>query len=144
VAAGKSRRERLAAHRIDPVCKACHEQMDPPGLALENYDGVGQFRTMENGAPIEPSVTLADGTHFENPQELAQIIAKDPALPRCVAQHLFTYGMGRAPRTDSDFDAAMVDSATKSFTDQGQLFPKLVEALVLSDAFRTREDEAVQ
>lgn len=141
-AAGTSRRERLAAHRIDPVCKACHDQMDPPGLALENYDGVGQFRTMDSGVPIDPSGTLADGTAFANPQELAQIIAKDPALPRCVAQHLFTYGVGRAPRDDSNFDIAMVDAATKSFTEQGQLFPKLVEALITSDAFRTREDEA--
>jgi hypothetical protein len=141
-AAGKSRRDRLAAHRVDPVCKACHDQMDPLGLGLENYDGVGQFRTVDSGVPIDPSGTLADGTGFQNPQELAQIIAKDPALPRCVAQHLFTYGLGRAPRDDSNFDAAMVDSATKSFTEQGQLFPKLVEALVLSDAFRTREDEA--
>ena len=143
-AAGKSRRDRLAAHRIDPVCKACHEQMDPPGLALENYDGVGQFRTMDSGVPIDPSGMLADGTSFRTPQELAQIIAKDPALPRCVAQHLFTYGLGRAPRDNSNFDIAMVDAATKSFTEQGQLFPKLVEALITSDAFRTREDEAAQ
>jgi hypothetical protein len=75
---------------------------------------------------------------------LAQIIAKDPALPRCVAQHLFTYGLGRAPRADSNFDTATVDAATKSFSDAGQLFPKLIEALVMSDAFRTREDEAAQ
>ena len=59
-----------------------------------------------------------------------------------MAQHLFTYGVGRAPRDDSNFDIAMVDAATKSFTEQGQLFPKLVEALITSDAFRTREDEA--
>ena len=44
-------------------------------MALENYDGVGQFRTMDSGVPIDPSGTLADGTAFTNPQELAQIIA---------------------------------------------------------------------
>jgi hypothetical protein len=143
-ATGKSRRERLAAHRVDPVCKGCHDHMDPLGLALENYDGVGQFRTMDSGVAIDPSGTLVDGTSFKTPQELAQIIAKDPALPRCVAQHLFTYGLGRAPRDDSNFDIATVDAATKSFTEQGQLFPKLVEALITSDAFRTREDEAAQ
>ncbi len=141
-ASGKSRRERLAAHRVDAVCKGCHDQMDPLGLSLENYDGVGQFRTMDSGVPIDPSGTLADGSNFKTPQELAQIIAKDPALPRCVAQHLFTYGLGRAPRGGSSFDDATVDAATKSFADAGQLFPKLIEALVMSDAFRQREDEA--
>jgi hypothetical protein len=115
--------------------------MDPLGLALENYDGIGQFRSMDAGLPIDPSGTLADGTSFTTPQQLAGIIAKDPALPRCVAQHLFIYGLGRAPRSDSNFDSAVLDAATKSFDDAGQNFPKLIQALVMSDAFRKREDE---
>ncbi len=141
-ASGTSRRDRLAAHRVEPVCKSCHDLMDPLGLSLENYDGIGQFRTMDSGVPIDPSGTLADGTSFKTPQELSQVIAKDPALPRCVAQHLFTYGLGRAPRAGSGFDEAAVDSTTKSFVDAGQRFPQLIEALVMSDAFRQREDEA--
>ena len=141
-ASGQSRRDRLAAHRVEAICKTCHDLMDPLGLGLENYDGIGQFRTMDSGVPIDASGTLADGTSFKTPQELGQLIAKDPALPRCVAQQLFTYGLGRAPRSGSGFDAAAVDSTTKSFTDAGQLFPKLIEALVMSDAFRQREDEA--
>jgi hypothetical protein len=141
-ATGQTRRERLAAHRIEPICKSCHDQMDPLGLALENYDGIGQYRSLDNGAAIDPSGVLQDGTSFKTPQELAGIIAKDPALPRCVAQHLFTYGLGRAPRSDSNFDSAVVDATTKSFSDAGQLLPKLLEALVKSDAFRKREDEA--
>jgi hypothetical protein len=141
-ATGQTRRERLAAHRIEPVCKSCHDQMDPLGLALENYDGIGQYRSLDNGAAIDPSGVLQDGTSFKTPQELAGLIAKDPALPRCVAQHLFTYGLGRAPRSDSNFDSAVVDATTKSFSDAGQLLPKLIEALVKSDAFRKREDEA--
>jgi hypothetical protein len=143
-ATGKSRRERLAAHRIEPTCKACHDQMDPLGLALENYDGIGQFRTTDSGVPIDPSGTLSDGTSFATPQQLAGIIAKDPALPRCVARHLFTYGLGRSLRSDSDLDSAMLDQATQSFVGGGQLLPKLIEAIVMSDVFRKREDEAAQ
>ena len=139
---GKSRRERLEAHRIEPTCKTCHMEMDPLGLALENYDGVGQYRTMESGVPVDPSGALPDGRTFQTPQELAQLIAQDPALPRCLASHLFTYGLGRAPRTDVNFDSQAIDVITKSFSDAGQLLPKLVDALVASDAFRTREDEA--
>jgi hypothetical protein len=97
---------------------------------------------MENGVAIDPSGMLADGTTFSTPQQLAGIIAQNPALPRCVAQHLFTYGLGRAPRSGSDFDSAVLDAAGKSFADAGQLFPKLVDAIVASDAFRKREDEA--
>jgi hypothetical protein len=143
-ATGKSRRERLAAHRIEPTCKACHDLMDPLGLALENYDGIGQFRTTDSGVPIDPSGTLSDGTSFATPQQLAGLIAKDPALPRCVARHLFTYGLGRSLRSDSDLDGAMLDQATQSFVGGGQLLPKLIEAIVMSDVFRKREDEAAQ
>jgi hypothetical protein len=139
---GTSRRERLNAHRVDPVCRSCHEQMDPLGLALENYDGVGAYRTTENGAAIDPSGQLADGTAFSNPQQLAQVIAQDPALPRCLAQHLLTYGLGRAPRSGSGFDSAALDAVSQSFADAGQLFPTLIQAIVTSDAFRQREDEA--
>lgn len=141
-ASGKTRRERLAAHRIEPTCKSCHDMMDPLGLALENYDGVGQFRTMDAGLPIDPSGTLNDGTAFSTPQQLAGIIAKDPALPRCVARHLFTYGLGRSLRADSDFDTAMLEAANQTFSAGGQLLPKLVEAIVMSDVFRKREDQA--
>jgi hypothetical protein len=143
-ATGTSRRERLEAHRIEPTCKTCHVEMDPLGLALENYDGIGQYRTMEAGVPIDPSGALPDGRSFQTPQELAQLIAQDPALPRCLASHVFTYGLGRAPRHDVGFDGQAIDAITKSFTDAGQVLPKLIEALVASDAFRTREDEAAQ
>jgi hypothetical protein len=118
--------------------------MDPLGLALENYDGIGQYRTMDQGVAIDASGTLSDGTSFTTPQQLAGIIAADPALPRCLAKHLFTYALGRAPRPSSNFDSAMLDNVTKSFVDAGQLVPKLLDALVSSDAFRTREDEAAQ
>jgi hypothetical protein len=138
---GKTRRERLEAHRIEPVCKSCHQLMDPPGLALEQYDGIGAYRTADNGAPIDPSGQLAEGAAFAGPDELARLIAQDPALPRCVAQHLLTYGLGRAPRVDSNFDTAVLDSVAKAFVDSGQLFPKLALAIATSDAFRSREDE---
>ena len=70
------------------------------------------------------------------------VVAANPELPRCVAKHLLTYGLGRAVRPESDFDRATLDAVTKSFIDSGQLFPKLVEAIATSESFRTREDEA--
>ncbi len=141
---GQSRRERLAAHRAMPVCKSCHDLMDPLGLALENYDGVGHYRTLDQGVPIDPSGTLVTGESFADPQALAAILAQDPALPRCLSRHVFTYGLGRGPRLGSAFDEAAIDAATKTFTDSGQRLPQLVEAVVMSDAFRKREDEAAK
>ena len=141
---GKSRRERLEAHRIEPTCRTCHAEMDPLGLALENYDGIGQYRSMESGVPVDPSGALPDGRSFQTPQELAQLLAHDPGLPRCLASHMFTYGLGRAPRNDVGFDEQAINAITQSFTDAGQLMPQLISALVSSDAFRTREDEAAQ
>ena len=73
-----------------------------------------------------------------------QLLAQDPGLPRCLANHMFTYGLGRAPRHDVGFDQQAIDAIAKSFADAGQLMPKLIEAIVTSDAFRTREDEAAQ
>ena len=142
--AGQSRRERLAAHRINPVCKSCHDSMDPLGLALEQYDGVGAYRTTDNGVPIDPSGQLSSGETFANAQQLASILAQDPALPRCVTRYLFTYGLGRAPRVGSGFDASTLEAAATGFVTAGQLFPTLVKSLVFSDAFRMREDEVVQ
>ena len=139
--AGQSRRERLASHRINPICKSCHDFMDPLGLGLEQYDGVGAYRTTDQGVPIDPSGQINGGAAFANAQELERALAQDPALPRCVTQFLFTYGMGRAPRVDNGFDTAVLDSASSGFVSAGQAFPALIQAIVESDAFRTREDE---
>jgi hypothetical protein len=142
---GVSRKEQLAGHQTEPICNACHALMDPLGLALEQYDGVGAFRTQDRGKVIDPSGVFKGDTGelpFANPAELAQIIAAAPSVPRCVTEHVFAYGLGRGPRSASDFDSFTLDEVSKAFTASGQLFPKLVEALVTSDAFRKREDEA--
>lgn len=139
--AGLSRRERLEAHKTEAICRGCHELMDPLGLALEQFDGIGAFRTTDAGLPIDTSGVF-DGQAFATPAELAELIANDPALPGCVTQHVLTYGLGRAPREESDFDQFVVGEIGKAFADSGYLFPRLVEAIVTSDLFRKREDEA--
>jgi hypothetical protein len=140
---GVSRKQRLAAHRTDPICASCHTLMDPLGLALEQYDGIGQFRTVDSNVVIDPSGQLPDGTTFSDAVSLEQALADNPAIPSCVAQHVFTYALGRAPRASSSFDATIVAQISKSFTDSGQLFPKLVRSMIDSDVFFKREDEAL-
>lgn len=142
---GMSRKQQLAAHQTQPICAACHSLMDPLGLALEQYDGVGAFRTEDRGVVIEPSGVFkgdSGDVPFAGPAELSQLIAKAPSVSRCVAEHVFAYGVGRGVRSGDEFDSFILEQMGKSFQESGQLFPRLIEAMVTSDVFRKREDEA--
>lgn len=136
----QSRRERLKAHRVETVCAGCHSLMDPLGLSLEQYDGVGAMRTTDNGVAIDTADTFAGLGSFSGPQQLADLIAQSPDYARCITQHVFVYGLGRSQR-DNDYDTSVIDAATQIFVDQGNRFPDLIETLVLSNVFRQRQDE---
>jgi hypothetical protein len=116
--------------------------MDPLGLALEQYDGIGRFRTADNGVTIDPSGQLLDGTVISDAVSLQLALAENPQIAGCVAQHLFTYALGRAPRSSSVFDERTIEQLSKAFNDSGQLFPQLMQAVTRSDVFLKREDEA--
>ncbi|MFZ5890496.1 MAG: DUF1592 domain-containing protein [Myxococcota bacterium] len=136
---GQTRRETLAAHVNEPVCAACHKLMDPPGLALEQYDAVGAFRTQDNNVAIRVDGTLPNGTAFSDAIDMAKKIAATPEFPRCVARHTFIYALGRGDRPSS-MDSDVIDKVTASFISGGQKFPTLLEAIATSDVFRKRQD----
>ena len=71
-----SLRERMELHRTKPECISCHQQMDPLGFALENYDAVGRWRTMDGGSPIDPSGELIGGRKFADVKELKQLLRR--------------------------------------------------------------------
>ena len=72
-------RQRLEAHRANPVCASCHKIMDPMGFALENFDLVGAWRERDGGVPIDSSGQLADGTPLDGPADLRQALLRaDP------------------------------------------------------------------
>jgi len=87
-------RDRLKDHGENPSCAACHLMMDPLGLGLENFDGLGRHRATEQGATIDASGEL-DGVTFDGPEELAAAVAAHPDFPRCIARHLYRYATGR-------------------------------------------------
>ena len=93
----KTQRERVAVHLEDPVCAGCHKITDPMGLALENFDGAGRFRTSENGATIDTSGEL-DGVHFEDAVGLGKALHDSPSLPACLVDRLYSYGSGGAAK----------------------------------------------
>lgn len=89
-------REQLAAHRENPACASCHDRMDPIGFALENFDAVGRWRNFDNGAPIDVTGGLPDGSAFEGVAKLEDGLRARPELfARTLAEKLLTYALGR-------------------------------------------------
>ncbi len=126
----KTARERLKAHATNPVCAGCHKIIDPMGLALENFDGAGAFRTNENGAPIDTSGSL-DGVNFTNAAELGKVLHDNPASSSCLVSRLSSYATGRP----IDTGAPWAQDLMKSFSASGYKLPELIRAIALSDDF---------
>jgi len=92
----KTARQRLQEHATNPVCAGCHKITDPIGLSLEVFDGIGEYRTGENGAPIDTSGDF-EGKKFTGPAGLAQLLHDSPAVPKCLVQRVLEYGIGMQP-----------------------------------------------
>ena len=90
-------REVMEVHRADPLCASCHNRMDPLGLALENYNALGMYRTEEKKQPIDASGKLVTGRTFKDARELKVILKTERKLDfyRCLTEKLMTYALGR-------------------------------------------------
>jgi hypothetical protein len=129
----RTARERLSAHRANPVCAGCHKLTDPIGLALENFDGAGQYRETERGAPIDTSGSL-DGKNFADAVGLAHALHDHPALPTCLVTRLYGYAVGEAPAPGT---ASVTPYFVAQFANQGYKMPDLMRTIALSRAFTT-------
>ncbi len=132
----KTQRERVTVHLEDPVCAGCHKITDPMGLALENFDGAGRFRTSENGATIDTSGEL-DGVHFDDAVGLGKALHDSPALPACLVDRLYSYGSGGAAKPT---DRPLMKYFTAEFAESGYKVPDLLRTIALSDAFQNVSD----
>ncbi|MEI7931625.1 MAG: DUF1592 domain-containing protein [Alphaproteobacteria bacterium] len=124
-------RQRLLAHANNAGCSSCHLLSDPPGLALENFDGLGQYRTTESGQKINTSVEWL-GKSFDGAQGLGRVFRDDPGVPACLVRNMVAYGLGRNPQ---QADKAFVDGQTKAFAANGYKVPALMSAIALSPEF---------
>jgi len=94
-----SLRQRLELHRASPQCASCHRLMDPIGLALENFDHTGKWRSLDGKTAIDASGRLADGTVINGPDELRRaLLTKSDVFVTVLAEKLLTYASGRAMR----------------------------------------------
>jgi hypothetical protein len=126
-------RERLALHRRNPECAACHEQMDPPGLALEGFDGIGAHRSLDNGVPIDTSAEFADQSRVAGAVDLAHRVAADPAFVSCFVQKLSSYANGAARCAP---EAAELLRLQTELGARGLGMRQLVELLVTGERFK--------
>ena len=126
-------REQLAKHREDPGCAACHKVMDPLGLGLENFDGIGRWRDKEEGRDIDASGSLPSGETFSNPLELIRIVQNRREMYfRTVTEKLLTYAIGRGTEY---YDKCAVDKCLEQMKQKNYRFSALVEGIVMSDPF---------
>jgi mono/diheme cytochrome c family protein len=130
-------RERMEEHRKNPACSGCHKLMDPIGLALENFDGIGRWRTAENGIRIDPAATLADGTNVDGPAAVRQAVLRQPEqFVRTMTEMLLTYALGRG--TES-YDMPVVRAIMKDAAKTDYRVSSLVLGIVRSVPFQMRK-----
>ncbi len=123
-------RERLGAHASVPSCAGCHKIMDPIGLALENFDGAGGYRTQESGQPIDPSGVL-DGIPFENAAGLGEAVYKNPAAVSCLVNRLSERALGRQVTSG---EREWLEHLRRDFEDNGYRLLALMEKIASSEA----------
>jgi hypothetical protein len=127
----RTARERLAIHRTNPACAGCHKITDPIGLALENFDGAGQFRATEKGATIDASGSL-NGMDFNDAPGLGQAVHNNPSITSCLVQRIYQYGVGRIADKN---DKAVLGYFEERFAGQQYRFVPLLRDLATSESF---------
>jgi hypothetical protein len=129
-------RERLESHRDNPACQSCHTVIDPLGLALENYNSIGQWQDKDPdaGLVIDASGQLTDGTPVSSPADLWQALTSDPELfALTFTRKLMTYALGRGLEY---YDMPTVRSIVHQSAEDDYRLSAIVTGIVLSDAFR--------
>jgi hypothetical protein len=135
VASG-SLRERMEQHRSKAECAICHNRMDPLGFGLENYDGIGGWRTEDDKFPIDPSGVLPGGQSFSGPRDLKAVLkARQDEFVRCLAEKMLTYGLGRGVEYS---DKCTVEDIAKAMRANDYKFSSMIVAIVRSDPFQKR------
>ena len=136
-------RQRMEAHTRDPNCAACHKSIDPLGLAFDQYDAIGQWRTHEHiptgvgkNPPVDASGTLTDGREFNGSVEFKKLLLDDrDRFARAFIEHLCTYALRRVLTVDDKEDVSRILSEAKKKNYQ---IKDIVRAVAVSDILRKR------
>ncbi len=132
-------RDRLEMHRANPSCASCHQIMDPIGLALENFDLVGRWRTQENGHPLNTRTELMDGTVIDGAVTLRRaLLDRGDAVASTIIEKLLSYALGRDLQPQDMAAVRKIQATTK---DAGYRFSDVILAIVDSMPFRMSSPE---
>jgi hypothetical protein len=132
-------REQLQQHRSNPECAACHLEMDPFGLALENFDAVGQWRETDGDRPIESSVTLPSGKLIGGATDLVEVLrSRQEEFCRHFVRSMLTYALGRGLEY---YDVCAVNQITEAVRADGYRFSRVVQEIIMSDPFLMRRGD---
>ena len=134
-------RQSMEEHRKNPVCATCHARIDPIGFALENFDGIGHWRTTEGSAnnPIDTSGVLPDGTKFNGPAELRRILLSQPEeFATVFTEKLLTYALGRGVEY---YDEPQVRKIVHNSASTNYRWSSLILEIVKSEPFEMRKSQ---
>jgi hypothetical protein len=133
-------RQRLEQHRADPKCANCHAKMDTMGFALENFNGIGQWRDKnEQGQPVEVG-GKAGGVDLRSLADLKKLLRdQKDQFTRCLSEKMLIYALGRGLEY---YDDRALDRIQAELPKGGYRFSTLVTAIVKSDPFRLRRGKA--
>ncbi|MDT8398235.1 MAG: DUF1592 domain-containing protein [Pseudomonadales bacterium] len=134
----KTVRQRLEAHRAQPSCNQCHGVIDPLGLALENFNAIGQWRDLDRyaGSAIDAQGRLASGQPISGPVDLRKALLERPEqFVQTLTEKLMTFALGR---TLEYYDMPTVRAVVKQAAADGYRFDAIVQGIVASNAFQMK------
>jgi hypothetical protein len=139
VGATASLRQQMEKHRANAMCASCHNKMDGLGFGLENYDGIGKWRTLDGKFPVDAKGTLPNGTTFGTPAEMRSLMKQQlPQFARAVVEKMLTYSLGRGV---GPADRRVVDGITSKLEAGGYPFQTMIYEIVRSLPFQARRGE---
>jgi hypothetical protein len=141
VGATLSLRQQMEKHRADPACASCHSKMDPLGFALENYDAIGKWRTMDGKFPVDSSGAMPNGAKFDGAAQMREALARNlPQFAQGLAAKLLVYAVGRGVQP---YDRRALAAIASNCEADGYRFQTMIYEVVRSLPFQSRRGEAV-
>jgi len=127
-------RQAMEAHKSNPTCASCHKIFEPIGLAMENFDAVAAWRTMDEGSPIDTTGVLADGTKIDGVKSLRETLVRySDQFERVVTERMLTYALGRGVEYQ---DMPLVRSIVRDSAPGKYKFSSIILGIVKSPAFQ--------